>query len=153
MAKGTSFAEKAQRGAKKNDKKFTVVKYVKSVVAEKSGAIRFQESMLKVPEDKNLDSYLKELEAGPVEEKIEVEQVDSEAATEDAPAEEAPVEAAEVEEAPTEDAPAEEAPVEASEVEEAPAEDAPPEEAPVEAAEVSEKETTEEAEPKEKSES
>ena len=86
MAKGTSFAEKAQRGAKK-EKKFTVVKYVKSVVAEKSGAIRFQESMLKVPEDKNLDSYLKELEAGPIEEKIE---------------EEAPVEAAE--EAPAEDA-------------------------------------------------
>ena len=86
MAKGTSFAEKAQRGAKK-EKKFTVVKYVKSVVAEKSGAIRFQESMLMVPEDKNLDSYLKELEAGPIEEKIE---------------EEAPVEAAE--EAPSEDA-------------------------------------------------
>ena len=96
MAKGTSFAEKAQRGAKKNDKKFTVVKYVKSVVAEKSGAIRFQESMLKVPEDKNLDSYLKELEAGPIEEKIE-EEVAAEA-----PSEEAPVEAAE--EAPAEDA-------------------------------------------------
>ena len=113
MAKGTSFAEKAQRGAKK-EKKFTVVKYVKSVVAEKSGAIRFQESMLKVPEDKNLDSYLKELEAGPIEEKIE-EQV----------AAEAPSEAAE--EAPAEDAPAaEEAPVEVAE--EAPAEDAEPKE-------------------------
>ena len=90
MAKGTSFAEKAQRGAKK-EKKFTVVKYVKSVVAEKSGAIRFQESMLKVPEDKNLDSYLKELEAGPIEEKIE-EQVAAEApseAAEEAPAEDA----------------------------------------------------------------
>ena len=118
MAKGTSFAEKAQRGAKK-EKKFTVVKYVKSVVAEKSGAIRFQESMLKVPEDKNLDSYLKELEAGPIEEKIE-EEVAAEA-----PSEEAPVEAAE--EAPSEDAPvAEEAPVEAAE--EAPAEDAEPKE-------------------------
>ena len=102
MAKGTSFAEKAQRGAKK-EKKFTVVKYVKSVVAEKSGAIRFQESMLKVPEDKNLDSYLKELEAGPIEEKIE-EEVTAEASSEEAPvAEEAPVEAAE--EAPSEDAP------------------------------------------------
>ena len=90
MAKGTSFAEKAQRGAKK-EKKFTVVKYVKSVVAEKSGAIRFQESMLKVPEDKNLDSYLKELEAGPIEEKIE-EEVAAEApseAAEEAPAEDA----------------------------------------------------------------
>ncbi len=67
MAKGTSFAEKAKKGAKK-EKKFTVVKYIKSVVAEKSGAIRFQESLLKIPEDKNLDSYLKELEAGPIEE-------------------------------------------------------------------------------------
>ena len=118
MAKGTSFAEKAQRGAKK-EKKFTVVKYVKSVVAEKSGAIRFQESMLKVPEDKNLDSYLKELEAGPIEEKIEEE------VTAEASSEEAPVEVAE--EAPAEDAPvAEEAPVEAAE--EAPAEDAEPKE-------------------------
>ena len=64
---------------------------MKSVVAEKSGAIRFQESMLKVPEDKNLDSYLKELEAGPIEEKIE-EQVAAEApseAAEEAPAEDA----------------------------------------------------------------
>ncbi|MBF89978.1 MAG: hypothetical protein CMG75_10095 [Candidatus Marinimicrobia bacterium] len=104
MAKGTSFAEKAKKGAKK-EKKFTVVKYIKSVVAEKSGAIRFQESLLKIPEDKNLDSYLKELEAGPIEE--------------------APVEAAEEE--PSEDAPAsEEAPVEAAEEE--PSEDAEPKE-------------------------
>lgn len=71
MAKGTSFAEKAQRG-KKKDKEFTVVKYVKSIVSEKSGHYRFQESMLKVPSDKNLDVYLKELEAGPVKEVEEV---------------------------------------------------------------------------------
>ena len=127
MAKGTSFAEKAQRGAKKNEKKFTVVKYVKSVVAEKTGAIRFQESMLKVPEDKNLDSYLKELEAGPVKEKVEVEQVDAETPVEETSVEENPV--VEVVETLAEDAPAEEAPVEAAEVsEEAPAEDAEPKE-------------------------
>ena len=71
MAKGTSFAEKAKRG-KKKEKEFTVVKYVKSIVSEKSGHYRFQESMLKVPSDKSLDAYLKELEAGPV---VEVEEV------------------------------------------------------------------------------
>ena len=71
MAKGTSFAEKAKRG-KKKEKEFTVVKYVKSIVSEKSGHYRFQESMLKVPSDKSLDAYLKELETGPVEEVEEV---------------------------------------------------------------------------------
>ena len=71
MAKGTSFAEKAKRG-KKKEKEFTVVKYVKSIVSEKSGHYRFQESMLKVPSDKSLDAYLKELEFGPVEEVDEV---------------------------------------------------------------------------------
>ena len=67
MAKGTSFAEKAKRGIKK-EKEFKVVKYVKSIVSEKSGHYRFQESMLKVPSGMSLDAYLKELEAGPVEE-------------------------------------------------------------------------------------
>ena len=71
MAKGTSFAEKAKRGIKREEE-FTVVKYVKSIVSEKSGHYRFQESMLKVPSDKSLDAYLKELEAGPVEEVEEV---------------------------------------------------------------------------------
>ena len=36
MAKGTSFADKAKRGGKK-DKDFTVVKYVKSFESEKTG--------------------------------------------------------------------------------------------------------------------
>ena len=79
MAKGTSFAEKAKRG-KKKEKEFTVVKYVKSIVSEKSGHYRFQESMLKVPSDKSLDVYLKELEAGPVEEVEEVAEVQEELA-------------------------------------------------------------------------
>ena len=71
MAKGTSFAEKAKRGAKK-EKEFTVVKLVKSVVSEKTGHYRFQESMLKVPAGKSVDAYLKELESGPIEELEEV---------------------------------------------------------------------------------
>ena len=79
MAKGTSFAEKAKRG-KKKEKEFTVVKYVKSIVSEKSGHYRFQESMLKVPSDKSLDAYLKVLEAGPFEEVEEVADVQEELA-------------------------------------------------------------------------
>ena len=81
MAKGTSFAEKAER-SKKQDKEFTVVKYVKSIISEKSKHYRFQESMLKVPSDKNLDVYLKELEAGPVE-KVEEVADDQEQSTTD----------------------------------------------------------------------
>ena len=41
MAKGTSFAEKAKRG-KKKEKEFTVVKYVKSVVSENPGITGFK---------------------------------------------------------------------------------------------------------------
>ena len=77
MAKGTSFAEKAKRG-KKKEKEFTVVKYVKSVVSEKSGHYRFQESMLKVPSGMSLDAYLKELESGPVEKVEEVAEAQEE---------------------------------------------------------------------------
>ena len=80
MAKGTSFAEKAKRG-KKKEKEFTVVKYVKSIVSEKSGHYRFQESMLKVPSGMSLDAYFKELEAGPVEEVEEVADAQEEPTT------------------------------------------------------------------------
>ncbi|MAG21414.1 MAG: hypothetical protein QF613_03975 [Candidatus Marinimicrobia bacterium] len=79
MAKGTSFAEKAKRGLKK-EKQFRVVKYVKSVVSEKTGQTRFQESLLKVPAGMSLDAYLKQLEEGPepvVEEVTAAESVEA----------------------------------------------------------------------------
>ena len=81
MAKGTSFAEKAKRGLKK-DKQFSIVKFVKSVVSEKTGQIRFQESLLKVPTGMSLDAYLKQLEEGPepaVEEEAAAESKEVEA--------------------------------------------------------------------------
>ena len=59
--KPQSFAEKAARGAKK-EKQFKMVKYIKSVISEKTGNYRFQESMLKIPPGMSLDAYLKQLE-------------------------------------------------------------------------------------------
>ena len=116
MAKGTSFAEKAKRGIKK-EKEFKVVKYVKSIVSEKSGHYRFQESMLKVPSGMSLDAYLKELEAGPVEEVEEVADAREEVVEADAPDEKVVVEevvkAASETEAPEEVAEASEEAVEA----------------------------------------
>jgi len=61
MAKEKSFAEKVKKSGKKG-KQFSVIKYVKSVVSEKTGQYRFQESMLKVPVGMSLDTYLKQLD-------------------------------------------------------------------------------------------
>ena len=59
MAKGKSFAEKASKAKKKVH--HTMVKYVRSVVSEKTGHYRFQETMLKIPEGMDIDGYLKKL--------------------------------------------------------------------------------------------
>jgi len=60
MAKEKSFMDKIKKGAKK-DTHFSMVRYVDSVVSEKTGQYRFQESMLKIPEGMSLDNYLKKL--------------------------------------------------------------------------------------------
>ena len=64
MAKGTSFLDKVKKGAEK-EKQFSMVKYVKSVVSEKTGQYRFQEIMLKIPTGMKLDGYLKTLDEEP----------------------------------------------------------------------------------------
>lgn len=73
MAKGKSFIEKVRKSAKR-EKQFSMIKYVKSIVSEKTGQYRFQESMMKVPVGMSLDAYLKQLE----EESVITEDSDSE---------------------------------------------------------------------------
>ena len=65
MAKERSFADKIRKSGKQA-KQFNAVKYVKSVISEKTGHYRFQETMLKVPSDMSLDAYLKKSEEDPV---------------------------------------------------------------------------------------
>jgi len=59
MAKGTSFADKS-KGKKKINKTF--VKYVKSIKSEKTGHWRFNEQMVALKSDENLDGAIKRLE-------------------------------------------------------------------------------------------
>ncbi len=66
MAKKLSFADKAKRGQKKGPN-FSMVKYVKSVLSEKTGRFRFKESMLKIPDGMNIDGYLKQQDEPEVE--------------------------------------------------------------------------------------
>ncbi len=68
-----SFADKARKGQQKGPN-YTMAKYVKSVVSEKTGQYRFQETMLKIPEGMNIDSYLKQLE----EEELAIDKVTEE---------------------------------------------------------------------------
>ncbi|MBL7047303.1 MAG: hypothetical protein ISR95_06730 [Candidatus Marinimicrobia bacterium] len=60
MAKGRSFFDKTFK--KKAQQDYTMVKYVKSVVSEKTGQVRFQESMLRLPKGMTMDSFLKQQE-------------------------------------------------------------------------------------------
>ncbi|MEE9166153.1 MAG: hypothetical protein V3U24_01615 [Candidatus Neomarinimicrobiota bacterium] len=63
MAKGKSFADKIkQSGAEV--KQFSIVKYVKSVVSEKTGQYRFQEKMLRVPVGTDVETFINQLEKG-----------------------------------------------------------------------------------------
>lgn len=59
MAKEKSFADKVK---KTKEKQFSTVKYVESVISEKTGHYRFQERMLKVPVGMKLDDYLKQFQ-------------------------------------------------------------------------------------------
>lgn len=57
---GKSFADKVRKSAEK-ERKYSVTKYVKSVVSEKTGQYRFQETILKVPAGMSLADYLKDM--------------------------------------------------------------------------------------------
>ena len=113
MAKKQTFTSKLG----KDKKKFKVVKYIQTLLSEKTGHIKFLSRMIRMEEDENIDQALKREE----EESSNVlafgEQSEEEA-QEETPAEETQEEAPVEEETPTEE-PAEEV----SEEESAPEED------------------------------
>ena len=131
MAKKQTFTSKLG----KDKKNFKVVKYIQTLLSEKTGHIKFLSRMIRMEEDENIDQALKREE----EESSNVlafgEQPEEEA-QEEAPVEE-PTEEAPVEEELKEEQPAEETPAEETQ-EEAPVEETPTEEP---AEEVSEEES------------
>ena len=143
MAKKQTFTSKLG----KDKKKFKVVKYIQTLLSEKTGHIKFLSRMIRMEEDENIDQALKREE----EESSNVlafgEQPEEEA-QEEAPVEE-PSEEAPVEEELKEEQPAEETPAEETQ-EEAPVEEETPTEEPAE--EVSEEESAPEEDSAEKAE-
>ena len=143
MAKKQTFTSKLG----KDKKKFKVVKYIQTLLSEKTGHIKFLSRMIRMEEDENIDQALKREE----EESSNVlafgEQPEEEA-QEEAPVEE-PTEEAPVEEELKEEQPAEETPAEETQ-EEAPVEEETPTEEPAE--EVSEEESAPEEDSAEKAE-
>jgi hypothetical protein len=73
MAKGTSFSEKAKG---KKDKSQTFVKYVKSSKSDKTGHWRFNEQMIGLNSDENLDSALKRIQNASLALDIEMPKVE-----------------------------------------------------------------------------
>ena len=143
MAKKQTFTSKLG----KDKKKFKVVKYIQTLLSEKTGHIKFLSRMIRMEEDENIDQALKREE----EESSNVlafgEQPEEEAQEEtpvEEPSEEAPVEEELKEEQPAEETPAEET------QEEAPVEEETPTEEPAE--EVSEEESAPEEDSAEKAE-
>ena len=143
MAKKQTFTSKLG----KDKKKFKVVKYIQTLLSEKTGHIKFLSRMIRMEEDENIDQALKREE----EESSNVlafgEQPEEEA-QEETPAEETQEEAP-VEEELKEEQPAEETPAEETQ-EEAPVEEETPTEEPAE--EVSEEESAPEEDSAEKAE-
>ena len=103
MAKKQTFTSKLG----KDKKNFKVVKYIQTLLSEKTGHIKFLSRMVRMEENENIDQALKREE----EESSNVlafgEQPEEETPVEE-PTEEAPVEEPAEEEAPVEETPAEE---------------------------------------------
>ena len=57
MAKKQTFSDKLN---KKNDK-LNIIKLVKAAYSEKTGALRFLEEMIHIPDGKSTESYIKDL--------------------------------------------------------------------------------------------
>ena len=57
MAKNQSFGDKSKRGKSKKD----MIKLIRSTKSSKSGAYKFSAEILRVPEGKTHDNYVKEL--------------------------------------------------------------------------------------------
>ena len=151
MAKKQTFTSKLG----KDKKKFKVVKYIQTLLSEKTGHIKFLSRMIRMEEDENIDQALKREE----EESSNVlafgeqpEEAPAEEPVEEAPAEEEPTEELSTEETveeSKEEQPAEETPAEETQ-EEAPVEEETPTEEPAE--EVSEEESAPEEDSAEKAE-
>ena len=71
MAKTQSFGDKVKKDS--NQEKFTTVKYIRSVVSDKTGKNRFVEGIYKIPASKSIDSFLKEVDNP--SEKLNVDQI------------------------------------------------------------------------------
>ena len=140
MAKKQTFTSKLG----KDKKKFKVVKYIQTLLSEKTGHIKFLSRMIRMEENENIDQALKREE----EESSNVlafgeqpEETPAEEPVEEAPVEEEPTEELSTEETveeSKEEQPAEETPAEETQ-EEAPVEEETPTEEPAE--EVSEEES------------
>ena len=87
MAKQQSFADKASK--KKGKSLGTFVKYIKSVLSEKTGHWRFNEQIVNIKDGENLDSALKRIEEEKQALDIEMptDNVEAAPAEEEAPAE------------------------------------------------------------------
>ena len=137
MAKKQTFTSKLG----KEKKNFKIVKYIQTLLSEKTGHIKFLSRMIRMEENENIDQALKREE----EESSNVlafgEQPEEEAPVEESAEEEAPVEEELKEEQAAEETPAEE---------EAPVEEETPIEEPAE--EVSEEESAPEEDSAEKAE-
>jgi len=57
MAKKQTFGDKLNKSSKENR---TSIKLIRSAKSEKTGAIRFSEDMLHVPEGQTVENYIKE---------------------------------------------------------------------------------------------
>ena len=140
MAKKQTFTSKLG----KDKKNFKLVKYIQTLLSEKTGHIKFLSRMVRMEENENIDQALKREE----EESSNVlafgEQPEEETPAEEPTEEEAPVEEELKEEQPAEETPAEET------QEEAPVEEETPTEEPAE--EVSEEESAPEEDSAEKAE-
>ena len=71
MAKTQSFGDKVKKDS--NQEKFTTVKYIRSVVSDKTGKNRFVEGIYKIPASQSIDSFLKEVDNP--SEKLNVDQI------------------------------------------------------------------------------
>ena len=74
MAKTQSFGDKVKKDS--NEEKFTTIKYIRSVISEKTGKNRFVEGIYKIPASESMDSFLKKVDNPEEELKVDEIKVD-----------------------------------------------------------------------------
>ena len=60
MAKTQSFGDKVKKDS--NQEKFTTIKYIRSIISDKTGKNRFVENIYKIPASQSIDSFLKQVD-------------------------------------------------------------------------------------------